>query len=75
MANGPAAGLDLVDSLAAGGALAGYFLLPATRADLLRRLERWAEAAESYREALEQVGTDPERRYLSRRLAEVGGEH
>ena len=73
MADGPEAGLELVESLEAGGGLAGYFLLPATRADLLRRLERWAEAADSYRKALEQVATEPERRYLSMRLAEVGG--
>ena len=53
MADGPAAGLALVDDLAAGGELAGYYLLPATRADLLRRLDRQAEAAASYREALE----------------------
>ena len=73
MADGPEAGLKLVESLEAGGALAGYFLLPATRADLLRRLERRAEAADSYRQALEQVATEPERRYLAMRLAEVGG--
>jgi RNA polymerase sigma-70 factor, ECF subfamily len=73
MADGPGAGLELVSALEEGGALAGYFLLPATRADLLRRLERWAEAADSYRQALDQVATEPERRYLSRRLAEVGG--
>ena len=73
MAHGPKAGLDLVEALETGGALAGYFLLAATRADLLRRLERWEEAAESYRQALEQVATEPERRYLSKRLAEVGG--
>ena len=73
MADGPEAVLGLVESVEAGGALAGYFLLPATRADLLRRLERWAEAADSYRQALEQVATEPERRYLSMRLAEVGG--
>jgi RNA polymerase sigma-70 factor, ECF subfamily len=73
MAYGPAAGLELVNNLAAGGRLAGYYLLPATRADLLRRLDRRAEAAASYRRALELVATGPERRYLSRRLAEVGG--
>jgi RNA polymerase sigma-70 factor (ECF subfamily) len=73
MADGPGAGLELISALEEGGALAGYFLLPATRADLLRRLERWAEAADSYRQALDQVATEPERRYLSRRLAEVGG--
>ena len=71
MADGPAAGLTLVDALAASGALAGYHLLPATRADLLRRLGRNAEAAQAYREALALAGTGPERRYLSRRLAEV----
>jgi RNA polymerase sigma-70 factor (ECF subfamily) len=74
MANGPAAGLALVDDLAASGELADYYLLPATRADLLRRLSRSAEAAASYREALELAATEPERRYLARRLAEVGGQ-
>jgi RNA polymerase sigma-70 factor (ECF subfamily) len=73
MSDGPKAGLDLVEALETDGALAGYFLLAATRADLLRRLERREEAAESYREALAQVATEPERRYLSKRLAEVGG--
>ncbi|MET7397609.1 RNA polymerase sigma factor [Dactylosporangium sp. NPDC005572] len=68
MADGPAAGLALVDALRAGGELEGYHLLPATRADLLRRLGRTAEAAEAYREALDLVGNDAERRYLQRRL-------
>jgi RNA polymerase sigma-70 factor, ECF subfamily len=73
MAQGPQAGLDLVDELAAAGALASYYLLPATRADLLRRLDRRAEAAASYRVALSLVATEPERRFLQRRLTEVGG--
>jgi RNA polymerase sigma-70 factor, ECF subfamily len=73
MADGPATGLVLVGELAEGGALASYYLLPATRADLLRRLDRRAEAADSYREALALAPTDPERRYLQRRLTEVGG--
>ena len=73
MADGPAAGLELVDALAASGALAGYHLLPATRADLLRRLGRNDEAADAYREALALAGTGAEQRYLSRRLAEVTG--
>jgi RNA polymerase sigma-70 factor, ECF subfamily len=73
MADGPAAGLELVDALDASGALAGYHLLPATRADLLRRLERHAEAADGYREALALAVTDAERRYLARRLAETAG--
>ncbi|TDW83260.1 RNA polymerase sigma factor [Kribbella sp. VKM Ac-2566] len=70
MADGPAVGLRLVDELAAG-ALSGYRLLPATRADLLRRLGRYAEAAVAYRQAIELVATDAERRYLTKRLAEV----
>jgi RNA polymerase sigma-70 factor (ECF subfamily) len=74
MADGPAAGLALVEALEASGALAGYHLLPATRADLLRRLERPAEAAAAYRDALGLAATDAERRYLTRRLAELGGD-
>jgi RNA polymerase sigma-70 factor (ECF subfamily) len=69
IADGPAAGLRLVDALRASGALAGYHLLPATRADLLRRLDRPAEAAQAYREALDLAATDAERRFLRRRLA------
>jgi RNA polymerase sigma-70 factor (ECF subfamily) len=71
MADGPAAGLALVEELAAGGALRDYHLLPATRADLLRRLGRSAEAAQAYREALELAATDAERRYLTRRLTDL----
>jgi RNA polymerase sigma-70 factor, ECF subfamily len=71
MAEGPAAGLELVEMLEASGELAGYHLLPATRADLLRRLRRPEEAASAYRDALELVATDAERRYLARRLDEV----
>jgi RNA polymerase sigma-70 factor (ECF subfamily) len=71
MADGPAAGLALADELAAGGQLTGYHLLPAVRADLLRRLDRPAEAADAYRAAIAEAGTDPERRFLQRRLAEL----
>jgi RNA polymerase sigma-70 factor, ECF subfamily len=73
MADGPAAGLEMVDALDDSGALAGYHLLPATRADLLRRLGRHAQAAAAYREALELATADVDRRYLTRRLAEVSG--
>ncbi len=69
MWRGPAAGLPLVDALA--GELAGYHLWHAARADLLRRLERRAEAAAAYRKALALAGSDPERRFLERRLGEV----
>jgi RNA polymerase sigma-70 factor (ECF subfamily) len=71
MADGPAAGLAVVDALAASGALAGYHLLPATQADLLRRLGRNDEAADAYRSALALAGTGAEQRYLARRLSEV----
>ena len=73
MAHGPAAGLAIADALAESGQLAGYHLLAATRADMLRRLGRLGEAADAYREALKLAGTDTERRYLSRRLDEVTG--
>ncbi|WP_182901513.1 RNA polymerase sigma factor [Microbispora sp. H10830] len=72
MAHGPAAGLALVDALRETGALTGYHLLPAARADLLRRLGRTAEAADAYREAAGLAATDAERRYLARRLAALG---
>jgi RNA polymerase sigma-70 factor (ECF subfamily) len=71
MANGPEQGLALVDGLEATGDLAGYHLLPATKADLLRRLGRTADAAVAYRDALRLAHTDAERRYLTRRLSEV----
>jgi RNA polymerase sigma-70 factor (ECF subfamily) len=71
MADGPQAGLRIVEGLRDSGALAGYQLLHATRADLLRRLDRRAEAADAYRDALEMAQTGSERRYLARRLAET----
>ncbi|MDX3006347.1 sigma-70 family RNA polymerase sigma factor [Kribbella solani] len=70
MADGPAVGLRVVDQLAAGP-LTGYHLLPATRADFLRRLERWSEAAAAYAEAIALATTDAERGYLEKRLQEV----
>jgi RNA polymerase sigma-70 factor (ECF subfamily) len=71
MADGPDAGLALVDALHGSGALRDYHLLPATRADLLRRLGRRTEAAAEYRAALALTTSDAERRYLERRLAET----
>jgi len=71
MAEGPEAGLALVDEL--GDELAGYRIVPATRADLLRRQGRREEAAEEYRKALVMTESDAERRFLTRRLAEVEG--
>jgi RNA polymerase sigma-70 factor, ECF subfamily len=74
MADGPARGLELVAAIEASGELDGYHLVPATRADLLRRLGRWAEAAGSYRVARDLAATDAERRYLDRRLAEAAAQ-
>lgn len=71
MAEGPEEGLKRVDAFGASGALAGYHLLPAARADLLRRLGRGAEAAEAYRASLALCRNARERAYLERRLAEV----
>jgi RNA polymerase sigma-70 factor, ECF subfamily len=71
MVDGPEAGLTLVDEMAASGELAGYHLLPATRADLLRRMGDAERAAEAYREAFELAATDAERAYLKARLGEL----
>ncbi|WP_433145603.1 RNA polymerase sigma factor [Actinomadura nitritigenes] len=68
MADGPAAGLALVETIEG---LDGYHLLPATRADLLRRLGRAGEAAAAYREALALARAEPDRRFLAARLAEA----
>jgi RNA polymerase sigma-70 factor (ECF subfamily) len=71
MVQGPAAGLALLDALAATGELEQHHLLHAARADLLRRLGASAPAAASYVRALELVGNDSERRFLEKRLREV----
>ena len=70
MADGPAAGLELVDAIEE---LDGYHLFHATRADLLRRLGRDDEAAAAYRAALGLEMNEADRRFLERRLGEVGG--
>jgi RNA polymerase sigma-70 factor (ECF subfamily) len=71
MVDGPQPALALIDALAAGGALDGYHLLHAARADMLRRLGFAAEAAGSYARALQLATNDSERRFLERRLREV----
>ncbi|MFF3149666.1 RNA polymerase sigma factor, partial [Streptomyces sp. NPDC057927] len=70
MSEGSEAGLALVAELEREGELDGYHLLPATRADLLRRMGRPAEAAEAYDRALELVENAAERRFLEKRLAQ-----
>ena len=71
MADGPAAGLVLMDRLDASGELDGYYLLHSARADLLRRLDRRDEAAEAYRRALELATNPVERAFLEARIREV----
>jgi RNA polymerase sigma-70 factor (ECF subfamily) len=71
MVEGPEAALTIVEALAKNGALDGYHLLHAARADFSRRLDRLADAEASYLRALELVGNDSERRFLERRLREV----
>ena len=73
MTDGPAAALMRVDALAARGELAGYDVLPAVRADLLRRLGRSGEARAAYGAALALARHDPDRRYFRRRIAEMDG--
>ena len=71
MAEGPAAGLELVDALAGEGSLERYHLFHSTRADLLARLGREAEARAAYRAALELASNPVERSFLGRRLSEL----
>ena len=72
MVDGPARALDLVNALEARGGLKGYELLPAVRADLLRRLGRHQPAREAYRAATEATQLEPLRRLYARRLTELG---
>jgi RNA polymerase sigma-70 factor (ECF subfamily) len=69
--DGPARALALVDALAARGSLDGYDLLPAVRADLLRRLGRHEAARDAYLAASAATGLAPLRRLYARRLAEL----
>jgi RNA polymerase sigma-70 factor, ECF subfamily len=72
MRDGPATGLPLIDAVLARGQLDGYPLAHAARADLLRRLGRIPEARASYRRALDLSRQQPQRRFLRRRLRELG---
>jgi RNA polymerase sigma factor (sigma-70 family) len=71
MRDGPQAGLDALTPLLAEPAMATYGYLSAARADLLRRLRRWTQAAEAYQEALALTDNEVERAFLTERLAEV----
>ena len=74
MHDGAARGLALVDALLARGELATYHVAHAARADLLRRLGRTSDALDAYRRALTLAAQEPQRRFLARRIAELGGQ-
>ena len=72
MRDGPAAGLAIIDAILAEGDLGDYYLAHSARADMLRRLGETGEARAAYARALELTRQEPERRFLERRLAELG---
>jgi len=71
MAQGPAAGLHALDTLAAEPALANYHLLPSVRADLLVKLGRYAEAREELQRAMTMTDNRREHELLSKRLKQA----
>ena len=71
MADGPELGLRLVEAIAASGALDGYYLLPAARADLLQRLGRDEEARGFYPRAAALAPTRAERAHLQKKIASL----
>jgi RNA polymerase sigma-70 factor (ECF subfamily) len=71
MSEGPEKGLSLIESANAGGALENYYLFHASRADLLRRLRRSADASEAYQRALTLTTNTVEQKYIRRRLKEL----
>ncbi len=74
MRDGPTHGLTLIDTLLALGELSDYQLAHAARADLLRQLDRRAEAKAAYARALALATLEPERRFLENRLVELGAD-
>lgn len=73
MRDGPQAGLTIIDNILARGDLGDYHLAHSARADLCRRLDRNTEARSSYERALALTQLEPERRFLEKRLRELGG--
>lgn len=74
MCEGPAAGLAVVDAILASGELHRYHLAHAARADFLRQLQRFADARLAYETALELCRQEPEKAFLRKRIAELGGQ-
>jgi RNA polymerase sigma-70 factor (ECF subfamily) len=72
MRDGPEAGLAIIDAILERGDLADYQFAHSARADLCRRLGRSEEAIASYERALSLAKQEPERRFLERRLKELG---
>jgi RNA polymerase sigma-70 factor, ECF subfamily len=73
MHEGPASGLALIDAILARGELRDYYLVQAARADLYRRLGHREEARAAYEQAHALAKSEPEQRYLEKRLRELGG--
>jgi predicted RNA polymerase sigma factor len=73
MADGPAAGLAIVDGLAGDPGMQRYHLLFSVRGDLLSRLGRYAEARAEFERAAAMTANDPERAHLLRRAAACAG--
>ena len=71
MSQGPEVGLALIDAIVTSRGMGDYYILPATRADLLRRMGRSTEAATEYEKALQLAPSEVEKRYLGKRLAET----
>ena len=72
MRDGPGAGLNAIDDIVTRGDLRDYRLVHAARAEFCRRLGRTAEALAAYKKALALTRQEPERRFLERRIAEIG---
>jgi RNA polymerase sigma-70 factor (ECF subfamily) len=72
MRDGPEAGLTCVDEILGRGHLRDYRLAHAARAEFCRRLGRTADALAAYKKALALTRQEPERRFLERRIAEIG---
>lgn len=72
MRDGPLAGVELIDAILARGELTEYHLAHSARAELCRRLGRLDQARASYERALSLAKQEPERRFLERRLQDLG---
>jgi RNA polymerase sigma-70 factor, ECF subfamily len=72
MHDGPEEGLKIIDAITAHGELDDYYLTHAARGDLYKRLGRVSDAVAAYRRTLELVTQEPERRFVIRRLRELG---